>query len=313
MIMEELRVTSYELRVKYIKKIILFFLLIITYYLLPIAEAVADGLTAKAAIAIDGDTGTVLYAKNPHLKRPPASTAKVMTALLTLERSNLEKLVVVSANASAVSGSRLKLNGGDKVKTEELLYALLLKSANDAAIALAESVSGSEASFVNLMNKKAKEIGAKDTHFINASGLPGKGQYTTVSDLSIIMKEALKEQFLADILKTRVAVIELENGARRVALRNHNKLLWMYEGAEGGKTGYTVSARHCFVGEASRDTKRVITAVLGSRKLWDDTAFLFDKGFRILSKEENPRIYVTREMKNNEKPRVKGQKAKVRT
>ena len=309
-----MRQSSVNSRESSVMKIIfiIFFLLVTGHWSL-VTDVHADELTAKAAIAIDADTGTVLYAKNPHLKRPPASTVKVMTALLTLEMSNLERLVVVSANASAASGSRLKLNGGDKVKTEELLYALLLKSANDAAIALAESVSGSEVSFVNLMNKKAKEIGAKDTHFINASGLPGKGQYTTASDLSIIMREALKEEFLADVLKTRVAVIDMENGARKVALRNHNKLLWMYEGAEGGKTGYTVSARHCFVGEASRDVKRVIIAVLGSRRLWDDAIFLFDKGFRILSKEENPRIYVTREMKNNEKPRVKGKKAKVRT
>lgn len=308
--MKKLRVTSRKLQVKDIKRLVYLFLA--TCHLPLATDVFADELTAKAAIAIDADTGTVLYAKNPHLKRPPASTAKLMTALLTLEISDRKKLVEVSTKASLASGSRLKLNRGDKVKTEELLYALLLKSANDAAIALAESIAGSESNFVRLMNKKAKKLGAKNTHFINASGLPGKGQYTTVTDLTIIMREVLKEPFLAEVMKTRVAVIEIDNGERKVALRNHNKLLWMYEGAEGGKTGYTVSARHCFVGEASRDSKRVIIAILGSRKLWEDAAFLFDRGFRVLLKEENPKIYITKEMKNNEKGRNKGQKAKVR-
>ncbi len=307
MTVDRIQYTGYRVISKLSLLSLLFTVLLSTVY------CYADELTAKAAIAIDADTGTILYAKNLHLKRPPASTAKLMTAIIALEKSNIEKLVEVSKNASSSSGSRLKLNAGDKVKTEELLYALLLKSANDAAIALSESVAGSEANFVGLMNKKAKELGAKNTHFINASGLPGKGQYTTVSDLSIIMMRALKEPFLAEVMRTRVAVIEIDNGERKIALRNHNKLLWMYEGAEGGKTGYTVSARHCFVGEASKDSKRVIIAILGGRKLWEDAAFLFDKGFRILSNEENPKIYVTREMKNSEKSKTRGQKAKVRT
>jgi len=255
----------------------------------------ADELTAKAAIAIDADTGMILYAKNPYLKRPPASTAKVMTALVTLERSSLERPVKISGRAALAPPSKINLNKGDIVTTEELLYALLLKSANDAAIALAEGVAESETAFVKLMNKKAKELGARDTRFINASGLPGEGQYTTVYDLSIIMREALREPFLQEVLKTRVAVIEVENGERRVALRNHNKLLWMYDGAEGGKTGYTARARHCFVGEASRNTERVIIAILGSKRLWDDCRFLFDKGFDILSKKEKPVIYFTGE------------------
>lgn len=284
------------------RNIFLFFLLLFTVHC-SLFTGFADELTAKAAIAIDADTGMILYAKNPHLRRPPASTAKVMTALLTLERSRLEKFVKISAKATAAPPSKINLNEGDKVKTEELLYALLLKSANDAAIALAESVAGRERSFVRLMNKRAKELGAKNTCFINASGLPGKGQYTTVYDLSIIMREALKEPFLREVLKTRVAVIEVDNGERKIALRNHNKLLWMYEGAEGGKTGYTIRARHCFVGEASRDKGRIIIALLGSKNIWEDSVFLFDKGFDILSKKEKPIIYFTEEgsKKSNEK------------
>lgn len=265
----------------------------------------ADELTAKAAIAIDAHTGMMLYAKNPYLKSPPASTAKVMTALITLERSKLEKMVAISSRATSAPPSKVGLNEGDSVQTEDLLYALLLESANDAAVALAESVAGSERAFVNLMNKRAKGLGAKHTHFINASGLPGKGQYTTVYDLSLILKEAIKNPFISEVLKTRVAVIDLEGGQRKVALRNHNKLLWMYDGAEAGKTGYTISARHCFVGEASKDMEMVIIAVLGSRRLWDDCSFLLDKGFNILSKEETPRIYFTERKKNIRKLKTK--------
>lgn len=308
MIVDRIQNTVYKVTLK----LSLFLISFLSTVLLSTVYSPADELTAKAAIAIDANTGTVLYAKNPYLKSPPASTAKVMTALLTLEKSDIEKMVKVSTTASAASGSRLKLSKGDKVKTEELLYGLLLKSANDAAVALAESVAGSEPNFVRLMNKKAKELGAKNTHFINASGLPGMGQYTTVTDLSIIMKEALKEPFLAEISRTRVAVIELGNGERKIALRNHNKLLWIYEGAEGGKTGYTISARHCFVGEASRDAKRVIIAILGSKKLWKDATFLFDKGFKILSREEKPRVYFTKEIQRNEKAGTKKRNARIK-
>jgi D-alanyl-D-alanine carboxypeptidase (penicillin-binding protein 5/6) len=190
-----------------------------------------------------------------------------------MESENLSKVVTISKKASHAAPSRAGLKKGDRITIEGLLYAALLKSANDAAVAIAEAVAGSEKRFVSLMNQKALAIGARDTKFINANGLPGSGQYTTALDLSKILNYALKIPKLREIIGTPEAQITTKNG-RIFNLRSTDELLWSDEKVIGGKTGYTQKAGHCFVGAAQRETRTILVAVLGSpsrKNLWADT------------------------------------------
>ncbi|HZV47482.1 MAG TPA: D-alanyl-D-alanine carboxypeptidase family protein [Thermodesulfovibrionales bacterium] len=256
----------------------------------------ADTVHSRAAVVMDASTGNLLYAKNPDLRCPPASTTKLMTAIVAIENLPLTHVVTISKNASQVSPHKAGFKEGDKVTVEELLYAALLGSANDAAVALAEAVAGTEDKFAALMNKKASLIGARDTQFINANGLPGPGQYITASDLSKIMNYALNYPKLKQIINTRVAEISTEKG-RSISLRNTNRLLWSEEGLVGGKTGYTRTARHCFVCVAERENDTVVVALLGSPSrsdLWRESGLLIGKGFEILSNVEEPVIYLAK-------------------
>lgn len=256
----------------------------------------ADVVHSRAAVVMDASTGQLLYAKNPDLRCPPASTTKLMTAILAVEHLSLNKVVRVSKHAAQVPPHKAGFKAGEQVTVEELLFAALLGSANDAAVALAEAVAGSEESFTNLMNRKAFQIGAYDTHFINPHGLPGAGQYITASDLSRIMQYALRYPKLTQIINTRVAEISTERG-RSIFLRNTNRLLWSEEGLIGGKTGYTRKARHCFVCVAEREDDTVVVALLGSPSrddLWRESGLLLGKGFDMLNNGEEPFIYLAK-------------------
>lgn len=271
------------------------FLLCVLCCLLP-SVVWADTVYSRAAVVMDAATGKLLYAKNPHLRCLPASTTKLMTAILAIERLNLMSLVKISANASRVAPHKAGFKEGEQVTVEELLYASLLSSANDASVALAEAVAGTEERFVELMNEKAALIGAHDTHFINANGLPGFGQYITASDLSKIMQYALRYPKLRQIINTRVTEISTEQG-RPIFLRNTNRLLWSEDGLIGGKTGFTRGAGHCFVCAAERDDDAVIVALLGSpsrNDLWRETGLLIGRGFDILSNGKEPIVYLAK-------------------
>jgi D-alanyl-D-alanine carboxypeptidase (penicillin-binding protein 5/6) len=272
------------------------FLFAIFTLCLALPDIRADEINARSVVVIDAETQQVLFAKNPYLKRAPASTAKLVTAMVVLDHKGLQDVVTISRRASLVSPHKAGFRPGDRVTIENLLYAALLDSANDAAVALAEATSGSEARFVSLMNKKASAIGAKNTRFKNASGLPGKGQYTTAYDLSKIMRYALRSPVLKEIIGTRVAEISTEKG-KDMFLKNSNKLLWSEDDIVGGKTGYTRKARHCFVGAAERNGDTLIFAILGSPNrgnLWKESEFLIAKGFRVIEKKETPSVYVTK-------------------
>ncbi len=264
--------------------------------LLASASAEADDIKSKAAVVMDATTGRVLYAKNPDLRLLPASTTKLMTALVVLERARLSDVVTVSKKAAGQPATRVGLKPGDRFTIENLLYAALMKSANDAAVALAEAVGGTEDRFVELMNQKAIAIGAADTHYINANGLPGPGQYITAYDLAKIMREAIKYPVLKEILGTRVTEVSNERG-RQIPIRNTNKLLWSDEDVLGGKTGYTRQARHCFVCAGERDKDTIIVALLGEPYrdlLWKESEILMAFGARVLNKAEEPVIYLTK-------------------
>ncbi|HUL36503.1 MAG TPA: D-alanyl-D-alanine carboxypeptidase family protein [Thermodesulfobacteriota bacterium] len=248
----------------------------------------AETINARAAVVMEASTGRVLYAKDPIRLLPPASTAKLMTAIVAIEKAGLNDVVPISKNASRVRSQKAGLRKGDEVTVEKLLYAALIKSANDAAVALAEAVAGSEENFVYLMNQKAVAIGAKDTHFINSTGLPGPHQYTTALDLSTIMKYALGYPKLREIIGTPVAEFTTKKG-KPLSLKNTDKLLWYDESLIGGKTGYTFTAGHCFVCAAEREKETIIVALLGSpsrRHLWKETEALIDKGFQIIANQK---------------------------
>jgi D-alanyl-D-alanine carboxypeptidase (penicillin-binding protein 5/6) len=277
-------------------RVTLFLFLLITLDPSPITAAYADDIQSKAAVVMDAATGRILYAKNPELRLLPASTTKLMTALVVIEKAKLTDVVTVSRRAAAAQPTRAGLKAGDKITIETLLYAALMKSANDAAVALAEAVGGSEEEFVQLMNRKALAIGANDTHFINANGLPGNGQYITAYDLSKIMRHAIKYPVLKEILGTRITEISTEAG-KTMFIKNTNKLLWSDEDLLGGKTGYTNQARHCFVCAGERDKDTLIVALLGSPRrdlLWKETEELMGFGARVLNNTEEPVVYLTR-------------------
>jgi len=258
--------------------------------------AFADEISSRAAVVIDASTGRILYAKNPDLKLAPASTTKLMTAIVTIENADLKDVVTISKDASHVSPHKAGFKTGDRVSIEKLLYAALVGSANDAAVALAEGVAGSEARFVEMMNEKAASIGATDTRFINPHGLPGPGQYITASDLSKIMTYALRYPKLKEIVGTRVTEISTQNG-HSIFLRNTNRLLWSDDELVGGKTGYTRKARHCFVCAAERQGDAVVVAVLGSPSrsdLWKESETLIVKGFDLMESEGEPVVYVSK-------------------
>ncbi|MBI5102881.1 MAG: D-alanyl-D-alanine carboxypeptidase [Nitrospirae bacterium] len=256
----------------------------------------AQEVKSKAAVVMEAETGRLLYAKNPDLRLMPASTTKLMTALVVVERAKLSDVVTVSRRASLAAPTKIGLNEGDKVTIETLLYAALMKSANDAAVALAEAVGGSEEEFVKLMNRKAVAIGANDTRFINAHGLPGKGQYITAYDLTRIMRETIKYPVLKEIINTRMTEVSTETG-KTVFITNTNKLLWSDSELMGGKTGFTRQARHCFVCAGERDKETIIVSLLGAPSrdlLWKESEELMTFGSKVIGKTEEPVIYLAR-------------------
>lgn len=213
-------------------------------------------INARSAIVMDFDSGRVLFEKNAYQKRPMASTTKVMTAIVALENGNLDDVVTVSRNAASIHGSLMHLKAGETLTLRELMYGLLLCSGNDAAIAIAEHIGGSMNGFLEMMNKKAKEIGAINTNFTSPHGLDEVGHYSTAYDMALITKYALNIPVFNEIVKTT----SIQIGNRY--LHNTNEMLTSYQGADGVKTGYTGRAGRCLITSATRDGRRFISVVL---------------------------------------------------
>lgn len=259
------------------------------------ADAGAKDVSAKGAVAIDVTNERILYAKNPHYKQPPASTTKLVTAMVVLDKLPMNKVVKISENAANTQTVSPKIRTGEHFTVEDLLYMLLMRSINSAAVALAEAVAGSEEEFVKLMNQKAINIEAENTKFANASGLPGGEQYITAYDLAKIMRESLKYPQIKEIINTKATHITSEEG-RRIFLKNTNQLLWADEGVIGGKTGYTRAAQHCFVSAGKKLDKTIIVALLGENSrdnLWQDTDYLLRFGEDVLAGKIEPVMFFT--------------------
>jgi serine-type D-Ala-D-Ala carboxypeptidase (penicillin-binding protein 5/6) len=245
------------------------------------ASAISEKIIlAKAAIVTDS-SGTIIFSKFPNSRLAPASTVKLVTAMVVIDNLYPWTTVMVSENAAKVHSIQPRLHPGEEMTVSDLLYIALMKSVNSAAVALAEATTGSEQSFVTLMNLKAKEIGAINTLFSNASGLPTKGrQYTTANDLTLILRKALTYPLIREILKKKEYLIKTSAG-REISLENSNNLLWQMDNVIGGKTGYTGTARNCFVCAIDTEKGPLYTAVLGARlrsSLWSSTILLQEIG-----------------------------------
>jgi D-alanyl-D-alanine carboxypeptidase (penicillin-binding protein 5/6) len=235
---------------------------------------------------MDASSGRILYQKEADLRLPPASTTKVLTAILTLESGHkLDESLKVSKEATRMPASKLYLRPGQAVTIEELLYGILLASANDASVVLAEGIGGSVERFTELMTKKAHDIGATNSNFTNPHGLTAPDHYSTARDLALVFRYAMRNALFREIVQTKfssvnsTAVVRKKVVPRRISVRNHNRLLWDFDGALGGKTGYTVAAKKCFVGAVQRNGVTLIVAILGARDQWGDTKRLLEYGF----------------------------------
>ncbi|HEY7876063.1 MAG TPA: D-alanyl-D-alanine carboxypeptidase family protein, partial [Actinomycetota bacterium] len=245
------------------------------------AAVPAPQVTCAACILVD-DTGRVLFAHDADVERPNASTTKMVTALVVMRESDAEEPVMVSSNAAATGGGGLDLQPGERYTVGGLLYALLLSSSNDSAVALAEHVAGSEAAFVERMNALTRRLGVRHTHFANAHGLDAPGHYSSARDLARIATALLRRPVLAEIVATSRTTIPGPGGS--VPLENRNVLLEGYPGAIGVKTGYTAGAGDTLVAAARRHHRRLIAVAMGSASAASDAAALLDYGWARLAR-----------------------------
>lgn len=244
-------------------------------------------VSAEGAVLMDAATGEILYSKNMNAAFPPASTTKIMTALLTLEKCNLDDIVTVGKNPPFADGSKIYIFEGEQLTVRDLLYGLLLPSANDCAEALAEHISSSMDEFAKLMNKRAKELGCENTNFVNPSGLYNENHKTSAKDLALIMRQlsSMPEyKTIATTLATKIAPTNKNKEER--PLWNENKLIqknsrYYYDGIIGGKTGYTVQSEHSYVAAATRNGQRLIVALVHDKNktFFEDSVNLFNYGF----------------------------------
>ena len=263
---------------RFIAGLISFIYLFVATPVLPTAEAARVAITAPSAVLLDGSRGSFLYAKNSNSKRAPASTTKVLTAIVAVEHLKLNQVITIPKFAESVEPSKAYLRQGERYRAKDLIRAALIASANDAAEVLAVAVAGSRSKFARLMNKKARAIGARNSNFIRPSGLPAKGQYSTARDMAKIMRYAQRYPFIVEALKTKRTSIRSLTG-RKIYLKNHNKMLWRDPREILGKTGWTRRARHCFVGYVNVYGRIAYIAMLGSTSLWRDIKRLVDYKF----------------------------------
>lgn len=237
----------------------------------------ASEVSAASAILLEATTGTPLYEKDADRRLPMASTTKIMTALVALEHTSPDTVVRVPAEACSVEGSSVYLRPGEEITAEDLLWSVLLESANDAAAALALSVGGSIEGFAAMMNEKADALGLADTHFTNPHGLDDEEHYTTARDLAKLTVAAMANPAFRTMVSTRRHTIEREGGAR--VLLNHNRLLRLSDDVVGVKTGFTRRSGRCLVSAAERDGVALVCVTLNAPDDWNDHLSLLDEGF----------------------------------
>lgn len=256
------------------KRFLIFFVL---FMIISAKNVFAIDTSAECACVILADTGEIIYEKNAQQTHQIASTTKIMTGLLAIESEKLTETVTVSANAASAEGSSIYIEQGDELTLEELVFGMLLNSGNDAACAVAEHLGGSVEDFARDMTDRARELGAVNTSFKNPSGLDADGHYSTAYDMAVLTSYALQNEKFREIVSTKNAQIDV--GGAVCYLKNHNKLLWSYEGCIGVKTGYTKSTGRCLVSAAERDGVTLVAVTLGAPDDWNDHKKMLDFGF----------------------------------
>lgn len=236
-------------------------------------------VTAHSAILMDAQTGDILYERDAHKQRPNASTTKILSAIVALELAGLDEVVTVSEKADKVGESSLHLNKDDKLKLGELIEGALVKSGNDACVAIAEQTAGSLDNFMKLMNLKAATLGAFNTHFTNPHGLPDKNHYSTAYDLAVIARYGLSIPEFSKIVQRKVATVKYEHPQKNQVINNTNKLLYNYPLADGVKTGTTNAAGKCLIASASKNGRQLIGVFLNAPDRFGDAQRLLEWGF----------------------------------
>ena len=251
----------------------------------PVApEDPLQNVTASAAIVIELSTGHVLYERNPDQQMPPASLTKIMTLITALESNQLDEIVTVGSGAYNADGSTLWLDVGEKIPLGELLYGMMLTSASDATIAIAEHCGGTIPDFAARMTQRAQELGATGTNFVNAQGQPDSEHYTTARDLALITAHGFTLPHFEEIVSAQEASFGWIHDDSKI-LRNENRMLKFYRGANGVKTGWTSAAGKCLVVSAKQNGVQLIAVILNSLYVWNDALFLLDYGFGRVSSQ----------------------------
>ncbi len=252
------------------------------------ALATAIDIRSESAVVIEGATGKILWSKNPDVSRFPASTTKIMTAILLIENCKIDDIITAPADIAKIKEASMHLMPGEKVKMKDMLYALMLRSANDGCYAVAVHIAGSVEKFSEMMNERAKQIGCKNTHFHNPNGLNDPLHTTTALDLALMAREGMNLPLFREVVKTPRKQINRSENWQDTWMTSKNKLLKLDPTADGVKTGYTVPAGHCYVGSATRDGRQLITCVLkGEKDTWQqDHLDLLDFGFKEFSRKQ---------------------------
>lgn len=232
---------------------------------------------ASGAVCMEASSRRVLYEEKKDVKCYPASTTKILTALIALENLPLNKIVTVPKIAEGVEGSSIYLKEGDEISVEDLLYGLMLRSGNDAAVTLALEIAGDIETFARTMNEKALQIGAENSHFVNPHGLHDDNHYTTAYDMALICAKAYENNEFVKIVGTKQRKITVSGEARYIA--NKNKLLKLFDGANGAKTGFTKKSGRCLVGGAKRGDMQLVTVVFNHGDMWNDTVRMLKYGY----------------------------------
>ncbi len=258
--------------------------------------AVAEpSISAETAVLIDAFSGRVLYDRRMDAHMYPASTTKIMTAMLAVEEGDPQESVTVSENAAGQEGSSVYLEAGEKISMKDLLYGMMLRSGNDAATAVAEAIGGDTETFAAMMNERAASLGLRNSHFVNPSGLQNEDHYSSAYDLAMITREALKNDLFRQIVSSKTYQAQRQGAEAYKYFYNKNKTVFQYEGATGIKIGYTTAAGRCLVASAEREGTELIAVVLNDPDWFEDAYRLLDYGFEAfrrvtVAKGERPLI-----------------------
>jgi serine-type D-Ala-D-Ala carboxypeptidase (penicillin-binding protein 5/6) len=263
--------------------IILFLALICPFFV-----SANDSITAKSYILVEKDTFQIIAGRDYDRRLPPASTTKVMTTILAIERLNGDEMITPDHNVLKFPRSKLHLVPGSRYTSIDLMKGAMIESANDAAYTLGTYIGGSEEKFARMMTEKAAAIGAANTSFRNASGLYVEGQYTSCYDLALIFKYALANDRFREIVSTRYFLFQDRQKSTRY--KNHNRFLFCFEPAIGGKTGFTQASKHCYVGAFEKDGKEYILSLLGSRDLWGDSILILKNLYEQLPSDREMKL-----------------------